>query len=322
MRWRRSSAASLGALALLACASGARADLLYVTNQNSSDLSIIDTELGEEVARIPVPGNPAGVAASAPLEAVFVVATEGKQLHRFSLTGAMQGSVDLDGGPIAVAVDDARGRVFVSDWFNARIWLIDPEAMEVVGDIQTGAAPSGIALSPDGRFLAVAERDADRLAIFDAETLATLHRIETGARPFGVRFAPDGRVVSADVGSNTVTLADPASGEVLGSVKTGERPYGVAFSGKNGFVTDQYGDTVTVFDATTLIPVGRLDVGEYPEGIDVSTDGQSLFVANWFSNTITVIDATRGEAMAEIETGDGPRAFGQFVVSGSWEDLE
>jgi YVTN family beta-propeller protein len=312
----RSAALALMVLAALP----ARADLLYVTNQSSSDLSIIDTARGEEVARLPVPGNPAGVAVSDALGAVFVVATEGKRLMRFSLRGDAEGMIELDGGPIAVAVDARRGRVFVSDWFNARIWVIDAASMSLLDRLSTGAAPSGLALSPDGRFLAVAERDADRLRIFDAETLASLHAIPTGLRPFGVSFAPDGRVVSADVGSNTVTMADPATGRVLGRVPTGERPYGVAFAQGLGFVTNQYADSVTLFDATTLEMRGTIEVGEYPEGIDTSADGRLVFVANWFSNTITVIDVSRAEVLGEIATGDGPRAFGHFATSGIWED--
>ena len=76
-------------------------------------------------------------------------------------------------------------------------------------ELATGSAPAGLALSPDGRWLVTADRDADQLSVFDAETLALRHRVRVGSRPFGVAFAPDGRVFSADVGSNSVSVVDP-----------------------------------------------------------------------------------------------------------------
>jgi len=55
-------------------------------------------------------------------------------------------------------------------------------------------------------------------------------------------------------------------------------------------------------------------VGEYPEGINTSTDGMGIVVANWFSNSLSIIDAQTLEVTEELKTGDGPRAFGLFIL--------
>ena len=72
--------------------------------------------------------------------------------------------------------------------------------------------------------------------------------------------------------------------------------------------------TVTVFDADSFDVIGKIDSGEYPEGIATMSDGQRVVVANWFSNTISVIDAGTLTVVEEIEVGDGPRAFGAFIL--------
>jgi YVTN family beta-propeller protein len=59
--------------------------------------------------------------------------------------------------------------------------------------------------------------------------------------------------------------------------------------------------------------VGRIDVGEYPEGIEAAADGSRVYVASWFGNTLGVIDVDGLTLKAEIPVGDGPRAFGAFV---------
>lgn len=317
MRSRRSLASSrllVAALLGITMPGSAFADYAYVTNQSSSDLSVIDLDRLVEVGRIPVPGQPAGIAVAPELGAVFTVSADSKMLRRFGMpAGIPEAERRLDGGPIGVAVDERRGRVFVSDWYNARVFVLSAGRLATLNVLSTGSAPAGLAISLDGQWLATADRDANQVSIFDAETLTLRHRVTVGLRPFGVTFSPDGRLFSADVGSNTVTAVDPVSGRVLGHVTTRERPYAVAFASGRGFVTNQYDDSVSVFDAQSLAAIAVIDTGEYPEGIDTSADGRRIIVANWFSNSLTVIDAESLEIIGEITTGDGPRAFGHFV---------
>jgi len=108
-------------------------------------------------------------------------------------------------------------------------------------------------------------------------------------------------------------VIDIAEGREIGRVKVGMRPYAVALTQGRGFVTDQYGGTVSVFDVATLKPVKRINVGDYPEGINATADGKRVIVACWESNTLVVIDAAELKVIGEVKTGDGPRAFGAFL---------
>ncbi|ARE39092.1 hypothetical protein RGUI_0951 [Rhodovulum sp. P5] len=291
----------------------AAGDLAYVTNQNSSDLSILDLDLRAEVERIAVPGKPAGVAA-AQGGGFFTVSPDSKTVRRFDAKGREVAQTVLDGGPIGIAV--TRDIAFVSDWYNARIWLLDAETLTQTGTLATGSAPAGLAVSPDGRWLASADRDADQVSVFDLGTGALRHRVDVGTRPFGLAFAPDGRLFVGNVGTDDVTVLDAAKGQTLATIPVGARPYGVAFARGRAFVTNQYADTVSVIDLATLAPVTEIAVGEYPEGIDTASDGKTVVVANWFSNTVSLIDAERLTVTGEIATGDGPRSFGKFIAQG------
>ncbi len=91
------------------------------------------------------------------------------------------------------------------------------------------------------------------------------------------------------------------------------RPYAVALTQGRGFVTDQYGGTVSVFDLASLKPIRRITVGDYPEGIATTADGRRIIVACWESNVLNIIDASELKVIGEIKVGDGPRAFGAFL---------
>lgn len=294
-------------------ASAAMGEAAFITCQNGEELSRIDLAAMSETARWPLPGKPAGVALGGAGD-LYTVSADSKTLRRLSQeTGETLAETVLDGGPIGVAFDHRRGRVFVSDWYNARLWALDAETLALIAELPTGAAPAGLALSDDGRFLASADKDADQLSIFDAETLEPLRVIPVGERPFGLTFAPDGRLFAGNVGTNDVSVVDAESGETLATAPVGERPYGVAFAKGRAFVTNQYANTVSVLSLDTLEEIAVIEVGEYPEGIDAAASGGLIITANWFDNTISIIDPERMTVTDTVETCDGPRAFGRFL---------
>lgn len=297
-------------LAALCLPLAAQADRAWVTAQGGNALSVLDLETGAETARLAVPGDPAGVLVARDLGRVFTVSPGDHSLRAFSLEGALLEQTVLEGGPVGIARQG--GLVFVSDWYNARIWVLEAKGLALRSTLTTGAAPAGLAVSPDGRWLVSADRDADALSVFALPDLTLHRRIPVGARPFAVSFDAEGRAYAANVGSDTVSVVAPETGDLLASLPTGKRPYGVAFAAGRIFVSNQYADTLSVFDAD-FTPLTTLEVGEYPEGIAAFDQGRKIAVANWFSDTLSVVDAEALTVLEEIPTAEGPRAFGPFI---------
>ncbi|MGB0905028.1 MAG: YncE family protein, partial [Mangrovicoccus sp.] len=237
-------------LSLALAAAPAAGEIAFVTNQNSDELSILDLDKGTEIARLPVEGKPAGVAVGKGAE-IYTVSPDSKTIRRFdSRSGEILAEAVLDGGPIGIAYDPASERVFVSDWYNARIWVLEARSLTQISTLTTGSAPAGLEVF--GSLLASADRDAHQVSIFDLNDLTLRHQLDVGERPFGLGFAPDGRLFVGNVGSNDVTILDPQQGEILATLPVGERPYGVAFAKGQAFVTNQYENTVSVIDLDSL----------------------------------------------------------------------
>ncbi|MFB2533296.1 YncE family protein [Paracoccus sp. p4-l81] len=298
------------ALALMLMLSPASAgDIAFVTSQNAGVVSRVDLGSGAILSQTAIPGDPAAVAVT-PDGGAFVVSASNATLHRLDAKGAEVGQVVLGGGPFGLAMNPARGVVYVADWYATRVWEIDADTLTIRREFAVGKSPSGIAVSPDGTWLAVADRDSDQVSLIDAETGA-VRAVPVGARPFGVTIH-DGRVFAANVGSDSVSVIDPVAGAVIGTVPVGERPYAVAFAAGRGFVTNQYAGSLTVFDAASLAVIDTIEVGEYPEGIDADSAGR-VIVANWMSNQLIAVNATSLAIEGDWEMPDGPRAFGDFI---------
>lgn len=309
----------LATLAGPALAGGpAAAGEALVTAQGADAVEVVDLDAGRVVARIAVGGAPAGIALSPDRATAYVTRPEAPGLAVIDLAARrVRAAVPLPGGPLGIAVNPKTGAVYVADWYARRVFALrpDPQAGAVLdGEIAVGASPSGIAVTPDGATILVANREDDSVSVIDAATRTEVRRIPVGRHPFGITLDASGaRAYTANVTGNDVSVIDVAAGREIGRVKTGERPYVVALSGGRGFVTDQYSGTVTVFDTDSLGKTATIAVGDHPEGIAASRDGRTLYVANWGSNTLSVIDAATLVLTKDIPVADGPRAFGDFV---------
>ena len=293
-RGRAALAAGLTLLASAASAEPAREAI--VTAQLGGAVEIIDLAAGTVLRRVPVDGAPAGIALSADRKRAYVTRPEG---HGIAI-------IDLD---------TRGGTVYVADWYGHRLFVLTERdgTLSPDGEIGVGASPSGIAVSPDGATLYVANREADTVSVVDAKARRETTVIPVGQHPFGITLdAAAGRAYTANVTGDDVSVLDLAARREIGRVQTGRRPYVIALAQGRGFVTDQYAGSVTAFDLATLKPIADIDVGDHPEGIAADEDGR-LYVANWGDNTLSVLDARTLKVIKTIPTGNGPRSFGTFL---------
>jgi YVTN family beta-propeller protein len=76
--------------------------------------------------------------------------------------------------------------------------------------------------------------------------------------------------------------------------------------GRRLFVVCEASNLVLVVDTRTRQVVGRIGVGNRPEGIALSPDGTTLYVTNEWSNTVSKIDASSLQVVGTLKTGWGP----------------
>lgn len=75
------------------------------------------------------------------------------------------------------------------------------------------------------------------------------------------------------------------------------------------FVSNERGDSVTVFERETNKVIGTISVGKRPRGVGVSPDGKEVYVAVSMDNLIAVIDPVKLEVIRTFPCGDDPEAF-------------
>lgn len=143
--------------------------------------------------------------------------------------------------------------------------------------------PHDITLSPDQRYLYVADNNNDRIAVLDSSTLALLGSFAEGevSEPHDVVFDAAGRLLVADTGNSRLAIYEVAGekGKFVGEIRGGfSRPEGVAVH-PNGrvYVTGAGSGNIVAFNNDQAI--ASAEGLSAPHDVVVAADG-SIWIAD------------------------------------------
>ncbi|MGW7410380.1 beta-propeller fold lactonase family protein [Streptomyces sp. NPDC054833] len=180
--------------------------------------------------------------------------------------------------------------------------------------------PAGIALTPDGKRLVVADRLADAATVVNLGD-GSMSTVAVGHAPYAVALAEDGKTAFVtNQGGDTVSVLDISGpAPVVGTaIKVGTHPNAVITDESQDrlYVANGDSDQVSVVDVATrkvtrtigLAPYRNAPVGSNPDALALSEDGRRLYVANSGNNDIAVIDLKSGRSAGLIPTAWYPTA--------------
>ncbi len=306
---------------------------LYVTNENSGDLSVIDTATRRVVATIPLGKRPRGIKASPDGSTLYVAlsgspiappGTDESTLPPPDRSADGIGVVDVKQGkllrvihggsdPEQTAVSQDGRVLFVANEDAGHASVIEITTGRVVATVPVGGEPEGVDLRPDGKVVYVTSEADSQVAVIDVATAALVATFKAGPRPRATGFLPDSSraYVSAENGA-AVIVVDAQAHKPLQTItiEGGDlvRPMGVMSSadGTRVFVTTGRGKRVAIIDTSTNTVVGTVEVGERPWGIAATRDGAMVFTANGPSNDVSFVDVAGRKVIAKVKVGDRP----------------
>ena len=306
---------------------------IYVTNEVSGDLTVIDSGTYKVLATVPLGKRPRGIHASPDHKTLYV-----------ALSGSPIAGPDVDESTLPPPDKSADG-----------IGVFDVAQNKLVRTIHGGSDPENFDISKDGKQLYISNEDVSAVSIVDIASGNIVKTLKMGEQPEGVKVTPDGKLVyvtSEEKGN--IAVLDPVAGKIVATFTVGHRPRSVAFmpDGKRAYINAENDGNVVIVDGvkhkmTGTIPLGKpgiikpmavllsadasklyvstgrghqvftintadnkvlgsVEVGARPWGIALSPDGKTLYSANGPSGDISVVDLATNTVAKKIKAGSGP----------------
>ena len=302
---------------------------VYVSNEASGDMTIVDPGQPEVVATIKLGKRPRGIHAFGNL---LYVALSGSpfappgvdestlpppdksadgigvvDLRQNKLTDKIQAGSDPE--QFALSSD---GRIlYASNEDAGALSIVELSSGKIIAVLPVGEEPEGVTLSPDGKFVYVTSENDGTVSVVDTAAAKVVKTIKVGRRPRSVAFLPDGsRAYVTNENDGSVTVIDAIRQELLSTVLLGEgvKPMGLAVAKTGGKLYVSTGRSRKVFVLETVFNsvTASFEVGQRPWGIALSPDDRLLFTANGPSNDVSVVDATSGTIVRKVKAGERP----------------
>ncbi len=323
---------------------------VWVTNERSGDVTIVDGVTHKAVARVAVGKRPRGIHVSPDQKTVYV-----------AVSGTPIGAppkLDANGNPIFEKKDDDDDNE-LADKKADGIVILDVATRKITGKLNAGSDPEQFSLSKDGSKIYASNEDVATASILDIGSGKIDQIIRVKPEPEGVGTTPDGKYfyVTCETEGN-VFVIDTSSYKRVAELKVNVRPRSVAFlpDSSRAFVPSESTGKIHIIDNrsfrildTISLPQGSrpmclavdskgmklyastgrgggiavlntsdgkllntIKVGTRPWGIAISPDGRYLYAANGPSNDISVVDLEKELELKRIRAGESP--WGVTVV--------
>jgi PQQ-dependent catabolism-associated beta-propeller protein len=316
---------------------------VYVTNEASGDLTVIDPATQSVITTAPLGKRPRGIKASPDGKSLYVALSgspsagpgvDPKTLPAPDRSADGIGEVDADtykvkrlihagADPEQLDISADGTRMYVANEDAAQVSIVDVPSGTIVATVKTGEEPEGVTIRPDGKVVYVTSEDAGTVFAIDTATNKPIAQIPVGHRPRSIGFLPDGsRAYVSLENDGAIAVIDAQAHKFLQLIELDgqgntpkPRPMGIAVARDGAVVHVTTGSFGSLFfvDPAKNAATGSLAVGQRPWGIALLPDGKTAFTANGPSNDVSAIDLATRQVVKKIPVGQRP--WGVTVVS-------
>jgi YVTN family beta-propeller protein len=305
---------------------------IFVTNEMSGDLSVIDARTRTLTATVSLGKRPRGLTTSPDGKTLFVAlsgspiggpgvdesklpppdkAADGIGVYdvaAMKILKILRGFSD----PERVAASADGARLYVASEDTGTAIIADAADGRVLKSLAVGKEPEGIRLNHSGTFAYVTSEVGNQVSVIDTRRQAVVKQLPVGKRPRDIAFSPNDEWawISGEADAS-VSVIDARTHVLAASIAIpgrNARPMGMAASrdGKYIYVTTGRGGSLVKIDAASRTVIDTVAVGDRPWGVALSPDDKLIYTANGPSNDVSVVDAASFEVLTRIPVGNRP----------------
>ncbi|MCX7784785.1 MAG: YncE family protein [candidate division WOR-3 bacterium] len=232
---------------------------------------------------------------------------------RINLTGCnfpnyVVGTISLgnNSNPEGIAALPNNNYVYVANYGNDSISVIQTSNNSVIGKFYVGENPYGLCVHPNGQYLYVTTKD-------DVTVIRTLDNLIVGQIPISqsprnISILPNGEYIYVTrIDADSVAVIQTATNSVITSIPVGDMPWDVTPSanGEYVYVTNAGSNNISKIQVSTNTVIDVIPFARSPRAIVTHPNCQYLYVTD-DRNSVSVISTLDNTVIATIRVGDNP----------------
>lgn len=315
---------------------------VYVPNEVSGDVTVIDPATMEVIDTYPTGFIPQHVVPSYDMKTLYVLNNSGNSIVPIDpLTGKPGAAIPVDDPYNLYFTPDGSEAIIVAE-AEQRLDFADPTTFEVRSSIQTDCnGLNHLDYSIDGRFfIATCEFDGRMIKVdiaarevvgdikIDISQSGKQNPIKNIAQPQDVRLSNDGKVFYiADLITDGVYLIDAESFTQIGFIRTGIAAHGLYPSrdGQSLYVVNRGTNSIPApgsfkgkargsiavldFATRTIVDEWIVPDNGSPDMGNLTADGKQLWLGGRYDAEVYVFDTEKGELINRIKVGQNPHGL-------------
>ncbi|HEY3686120.1 MAG TPA: alkaline phosphatase family protein [Streptosporangiaceae bacterium] len=217
-------------------------------------------------------------------------------------------------GIAAATLPGGAAKLYATNSGANTLSVIDRATNKITNTVTVGVYPHGVAASPDGTRVYVANTGPDTgrggsrtVSVLDTASEKVVATFTAGEGPHRVVVSPDGHRLYVTCHDGLYIL-DAAGGGQVHAVRELTRAQGVALTpdGKSCYVTQPLDGRVSVVDTARGTVTARVTVGRAPWEVAFTGDGTHAYVSNANDDTLSAIDTATHKVVATVTVGHIP----------------
>ncbi|MBI3604658.1 MAG: Ig-like domain repeat protein [Nitrospirae bacterium] len=300
---------------------------LYVANQGSNDVTVIDSYTNMIVVpSIPVGQGPAAIVVNPQTNMIYVANMNWPTNSVTVIDGAtnqVSATVSVGRWPVALAINSETNQIYV----GGGACIIDGATNQLTASSIYCDSPA-VAVSPLTGQAYDAVYGDDTVFVLESSTNLGLVSFGTNFHPQAFALNPPAVYIGGpSYWNRRLKVFDEFSNSIMADISLDSNPYALAVNPVDNKLyaaaysaTAGQGAMVTAIDGTSNtilknIPVGQAPVYSYsdkkiaPNKIAIDPAANMVYVANELSNDVTVIDGDLLYAITTVSVGSSPSAL-------------
>lgn len=312
---------------------------VYVANQGSNTVSVVDSTQNLTIATIPVGLQPYGVTYATSTQEVYVTNLMGNTISVIDASST-RGTYNTVTNTINVGIQPYYvtyygTKVYATNHVSDTVSVIDTTTHTVIATIPVGYAP--LALKVLGNYLYVANfgsayggagQGTVSVINISTNTIATTTIVGSGAR--GVAVAGSTEVYVTNFNDGTVSVISGATKTVTNTIMVGNQPRGILALGSNVYVENYEDGTISVIATSTHTVTATIKVGSTPAGLAAVGNtiyfsrftNSELAMLNIFNNTLVAVTAPTVGSSTASSIGASLLTFNSSVINPNGQNTD